>query len=145
MKWKVVTVGRPALAYARTGAEEYLRRLKRLADVEWVTVKEGDPGVVTARMLRASEGCLRICLDERGEIIDTQAFVRRIEAWERDSVKAVALLVGGADGHQEALREKADTVLALGRMTLQHELALVVALEQLYRVQTVKKNMPYHR
>ena len=60
-------------------------------------------------------------------------------------VKRVALLIGGADGHSPVLREKADHVVAMSGFTLQHELALVVLLEQIYRVHTVLKGEPYHR
>jgi 23S rRNA (pseudouridine1915-N3)-methyltransferase len=62
-----------------------------------------------------------------------------------EGVKRVAFLIGGADGHEPATRAAADAVWALGRLTLQHELALVVLLEQLYRIQTIKRGEPYHR
>jgi 23S rRNA (pseudouridine1915-N3)-methyltransferase len=60
-------------------------------------------------------------------------------------VKRVALLIGGADGHSPVLRGAADHVLSLSAFTLQHELALVVLLEQIYRVHTLLKGEPYHR
>jgi 23S rRNA (pseudouridine1915-N3)-methyltransferase len=55
------------------------------------------------------------------------------------------MLIGGADGHSQVLRGKSDHVVAMSGFTLQHELALVVLLEQIYRVHTVLKGEPYHR
>jgi 23S rRNA (pseudouridine1915-N3)-methyltransferase len=62
-----------------------------------------------------------------------------------NAVKKVAILIGGADGHTPELRRSADHVIALSGFTLQHELALVVLLEQIYRVHTVLRREPYHR
>jgi 23S rRNA (pseudouridine1915-N3)-methyltransferase len=60
-------------------------------------------------------------------------------------VKSVALLIGGADGHGPELRSRADWVWSLGRLTFQHELALVLVVEQLYRAYAIKGGLPYHR
>jgi 23S rRNA (pseudouridine1915-N3)-methyltransferase len=63
----------------------------------------------------------------------------------RGDIKCVAFLVGASDGHTQELRENADLLLSLSSLTLQHELALVVLLEQLYRVASMKAGSPYHR
>ena len=69
-----------------------------------------------------------------------------MNAWEMDpGVKTVSLLIGASDGHTTELREKADAVWALSPLTLQHELALVVLLEQIYRAYSIKRGEPYHR
>ena len=57
----------------------------------------------------------------------------------------IALLIGGADGHSDELRDKADQIWSLSGFTMQHELAQVVLLEQIYRVHTILKGEPYHR
>jgi 23S rRNA (pseudouridine1915-N3)-methyltransferase len=86
-----------------------------------------------------------VVLDERGQLPDTLALKTRLEAWEMGAEKGVAFLIGGTEGHAQAVRDQADWLLALSRLTLQHELALVVLLEQLYRVETLKRGEPYHR
>ena len=60
-------------------------------------------------------------------------------------IKSVAVLIGGAEGHGEEVRSAADLILSFGRLTMQHELALVAAVEQIYRVYTLKRGEPYHR
>ena len=85
-------------------------------------------------------------LDERGERFTTRAFADRLEALaRRGDVKCAAFLIGAADGHNDQLRKEADLLLTLSPFTLQHELALLVLLEQLYRVASLKSGSPYHR
>ena len=84
-------------------------------------------------------------LDERGETVTSREFADRISRWEQERVKAAAVLVGGADGHSAAVREAADWMWSLSPLTFQHELALVMVLEQVYRACMIKSGAPYHR
>jgi 23S rRNA (pseudouridine1915-N3)-methyltransferase len=146
MHIRVIAAGKPSLAYAKAGMEEYLRRLSRFGGYEVVAVKAGSRDEVSARLLERSQGCYRIALDERGESLGTRAFADRLESVAlRGDVKHTAFLIGAADGHNEALRTASDLLLALSPFTLQHELALVVLLEQLYRAASLKTGSPYHR
>jgi 23S rRNA (pseudouridine1915-N3)-methyltransferase len=146
MHIRVIVAGKPALAYARAGVDEYLKRLSRFGGHELVTVKAGTRDEVSARLLERSQGCYRVALDERGERLGTRAFADRLEALAmRGDVKTIAFLIGAADGHNEALRAESDLLLTLSPFTLQHELALLVLLEQLYRVASLKSGSPYHR
>jgi 23S rRNA (pseudouridine1915-N3)-methyltransferase len=146
MNLRVIVAGKPALAYAKAGVEEYGRRLSRSGGCEIVTVKAGTSEEVSARLLERSQGCYRIALDERGERPGTRAFAEKLAALEmRGDVKTVAFLIGAADGHTEELRRSCDMLLSLSTFTLQHELALLVLLEQLYRVASLKSGSPYHR
>lgn len=146
MRFRVIVAGKPALPYAKTAVEDYLKRLKRHGTYELVVVKAGEREGVSARLLESSEGCYRIALDERGETPVTRDLASKMDALEMaGEVKCVAFLVGAADGHSPALRKKCDSVLSLSSMTMQHELALIVLLEQLYRLATIKAGSPYHR
>lgn len=146
MKWQILAIGKPSLAYAKLGVEEYLKRLGRYTSLELRTDwKDGGSLKNSETLLAASEGSVRVVLDERGETWSTSDFVNRVESWQMSGVKRVSVLIGGADGHTPGLREAADHVVSLSRFTLQHELALVVLLEQIYRVHTVIKGEPYHR
>ena len=146
MQVRLIVAGKPALAYAKAGVEEYLKRLSRAGDYELVVVKAGSKEEVSARLLERSKGCFRVGLDERGESLGTRKFAEKLEALEmRGDVKAIAFLIGAADGHSEALRDECDLVITLSPFTLQHELALLVLLEQLYRVASLKSGSPYHR
>lgn len=146
MKWLVAAIGKPSLRFAKDGVEEYRKRLRRYVDVEVdFAGKDLGPEGNAEWLLRRSEGSVRIALDERGESWTTEDFAKRVEAWQLDGTKRMSLLIGGADGHPQALRQQSDHVLAMSGFTLQHELALVVLLEQIYRVHTLLRGEPYHR
>lgn len=146
MNIRLIVAGKPALAYAKAGVDEYLKRLSRHGDYQLVTVKAGSRDEFSARLLERSRGCFRVALDERGEALDTRAFAARLAALAlRGDIKTVAFLIGAADGHNPALREASDLVLTLSPFTLQHELALLVLLEQLYRAASLQCGAPYHR
>ncbi|NLT70302.1 MAG: 23S rRNA (pseudouridine(1915)-N(3))-methyltransferase RlmH [Verrucomicrobiaceae bacterium] len=146
MKWQILAIGKPSLAYAKAGVAEYRKRLGRYVGVELRTDwKDTGPEKNSEALFAASEGSVRLVLDERGESWTTADLISRVEGWQMDGVKRVAILIGGADGHTEELRRSADHVIALSGFTLQHELALVVLLEQIYRVHTVLRGEPYHR
>ena len=146
MRFRVIVAGKPALPYAKSAVEDYLKRLGRHGGYELVFVKAGDRESVSSRLLEASEGCHRIALDERGETPTTRDLAAKLDGLEmRGEIKTVAFLIGAADGHSAALRKSCELVLSLSSMTMQHELALVVLLEQLYRLATIKAGSPYHR
>lgn len=78
--------------------------------------------------------------------MDTPRWAKRFEDLElRGDIKSVSFLIGASDGHTPELREQSDEVWCLSKLTLQHELALVVLLEQIYRVATLRRGEPYHR
>jgi 23S rRNA (pseudouridine1915-N3)-methyltransferase len=145
MKLLIVSVGKPKLFYARSGAEEYLSRLKHYLPVEWKQVREGAQQQESERLAAASKDCFRVILDEHGDQTSSKSLAANFEKWERQAVKTIAFLIGGANGHHPALREKASWIWSLSPLTLQHELALTVLLEQLYRAQTIRRGEPYHR
>jgi 23S rRNA (pseudouridine1915-N3)-methyltransferase len=125
---------------------DYMKRLQRMATVEWKILRSGKPVRQTSEeMLAASEGALRVVLDERGRQLTSREFAQWIGRQELAGRKAVSVLIGGADGHDAGVREAADEMWALSAMTLQHELALVVFLEQLYRARSIQAGSPYHR
>lgn len=143
MKWLIATVGKPKLAYAREGAEEYLGRLRPLAEVEWRTVKASSRDREGEALLAAAGGLYRVVLDERGRDFTSVEWAERARGWAERG--GAAFLIGGADGHADAVRGQAGELVRLSRFTLQHELALVVLLEQLYRAHQIWRGSPYHR
>lgn len=145
METYVLAAGKPALPYAKAGVDFYMERLRPLGRVSLRYVKAGNSDDVSRRLLEASEGCLRIALDERGDNWTTRELEQHARQWQLRSVRRVAFLIGAADGHTPALRESCDHVLCLGRHTMQHELALLVLLEQIYRLHTLLAGSPYHR
>ena len=146
MIFKVIVAGKASHSYAKTGVDEYIKRLKRYGKVELTFVKDGDSAAVSERLLKAADGSFIIAMDERGKEFTSHEFADKVRGWTDDPmVKSVAFLIGAADGHTEELRQKSRLLLRLSKMTLMHELALVVLLEQVYRAHTILRGEPYHR
>ena len=145
MRWHILPIGKPKLEFARLGASDYASRLKPFAPTEVSWVKSSTAGDESSALLDRSKAMFRVVLDERGEHVTSAGLAKKITAWEVQGPRDFALLIGGADGHTDEVRQAAGWVWSLSKLTLQHELALVVALEQLYRAYTIKAGLPYHR
>ena len=122
--------------------------------LELKAVKAETRGSKTAAQLMAAEatrleaalpkGVRRIVLDERGDRVTTVQLAARMEGWQRDGRDA-AILIGGPDGLDPALKQTADETLRLSDLTLPHAFVRVLVAEALYRAWTVMVNHPYHR
>ena len=145
MNWTIVTIGKPALAWAKDGVADYTARISKVVNLKLAVLKENCQQRNGLAMLAASEKSLRIVLDERGRQLRSVDFAQWIKAKELGGTKHVSLLIGGADGHSNEVREAADECWSLSSFTLQHELALVVLLEQIYRAYSILRGTPYHR
>ena len=145
MRWNIFAIGKPRLDFARIGIEEYAARMRPFAPVQMHWLKSTTQAGESLALVERSKGMLRIVLDERGEEVTSRALAKKISDLEMHGKRDLALLIGGADGHNDSVRETAGWMWSLSRLTLQHELALVVAMEQLYRAYTIKSGLPYHR
>jgi 23S rRNA (pseudouridine1915-N3)-methyltransferase len=152
MRLLLLAVGRlrPAL---REVCDDYLRRFGRVVTIEEHEVREA--GRTPAGGARRDEEARRILkllpagvpvtlLDPTGSLWTSEQVAERLDDW-RLSARDRALVIGGADGIGRAVRERADETWSLGRLTLPHELARVVVIEQLYRAGTILRGEPYHR
>lgn len=90
-------------------------------------------------------GAKIVALDERGKLMSSVEFANILGRWRDDSVGDVVFLIGGADGHGERVRERADLVLAFGPMTWPHMMVRALVAEQIYRALAILSNHPYHR
>ena len=152
MQVALVAVGalRPAF---RELCDEYLRRLGRYAGVAEHEVKEAGrlpegPArrAEEAKRLTAAlpKGALVVACARDGEPWSTRDLATRLDRW-RLSARPLAILIGGSTGLDDALIARADHRWSLGPLTLPHELARVVIVEQLYRASTILKGEPYHK
>lgn len=145
MRLHILTIGKPRLAFAKAAIAEYLERFPPKQPVEVEALRASSREEESKILLARSEGMFRVVLDERGAQITSRELAQKINAWELQRTKAVAFLIGGADGHTDEIRRTADWRWSLSPLTLQHELALVVLLEQLYRARCINAGTPYHR
>jgi len=97
------------------------------------------------KLLAAAGAAVVVALDENGASPDSEAFATKISAWRDGGTGTLAFLIGGADGHGEAVKAKAAMTLSFGRMTWPHQITRILLAEQLYRASTIIAGHPYHR
>ncbi|MDI7863095.1 23S rRNA (pseudouridine(1915)-N(3))-methyltransferase RlmH [Rhizobiaceae bacterium n13] len=91
------------------------------------------------------DNAVLVLLDECGKALDSQGFADLLGGWRDQGRRDLVLAIGGADGLDPALRERANAVLCLGKMTWPHQLVRILIAEQLYRAVTILSGHPYHR
>jgi 23S rRNA (pseudouridine1915-N3)-methyltransferase len=150
MKIKVAWIGKTKEQAIQALTEEYLKRISRYAEIAGVALKDESAILSLARgdgrhnnNKTKKDRHKLVLLDSRGKQLSSEELA---EFLEREQLNAMPLLfaVGGSDGFSEEARREAGFTLSLGKMTLPHELARVVLVEQLYRAFTILKNHPYH-
>jgi 23S rRNA (pseudouridine1915-N3)-methyltransferase len=136
--------------------DRYSSRIKHFFPIELVDVrpeksrqKKSDLAIMhadSARLIDAipPRGTV-VVLDQRGELIDSLKFAKWFEELTNREPHAIHFVVGGDVGLDDAIRKRADRLLSLSPMTLPHQLARVVLLEQVYRACTLMRNIPYHK
>ncbi|WP_280154980.1 23S rRNA (pseudouridine(1915)-N(3))-methyltransferase RlmH [Piscinibacter sp. XHJ-5] len=154
MKLVLVAVGQRQPAWADTAYDDFAKRFPPELRLELKAVKTEARGSRTAEQLMAAEaarlasavpkGARRVVLDEHGTRVTTLQLAERLQAWMNDG-RDVALLVGGPDGLDAALKASADETLRLSDLTLPHAFVRVLLAEALYRAWTVMVHHPYHR
>ena len=122
-------------------AELVERYLKRIA---WpVKITElPDSGGTAPRALTPSR---EVLLDERGRQLSSEEFAVLLGKWRDEGVREARFLIGAADGHDNAARDKADLLIAFGALTWPHMLARAMLAEQLWRATSILAGHPYHR
>jgi len=149
VKIKVAWIGKTKEPAIQALTDEYLKRISRYAEVAGLALKDEAAilSLATGERQRqqnsSKERHKLVLLDSRGKQFSSEELA---EFLEREQVNATPLLfaIGGTDGFSEEARRLAWFTLSLGKMTLPHELARVVLVEQLYRAFTILKNHPYH-
>lgn len=151
MQIVIAAVGRSRPGPERTLFDHYKSRLAMPLTLR--EVEEKRPLPTLDRMNRESElllaclpaGAILVVLDERGRTLASDTFAERMAAWRDRGAPAIAFAIGGADGHGEAIRKRADLLLSLGEMTWPHMLVRGMLAEQLFRAECILANHPYHR
>ncbi len=154
LKVRLVSVGRDRSGLYEPAVQEYASRLTHYTRFELVELPEaggkkgkaGDARALEADALLAKKKPqdLLVALDERGKLLDSVEFSRWVGR-ARDGSKDLLLVIGGDEGLDERVRQSADLVLSLSKMTLPHRMARMVLVEQLYRAFTLLKGEPYHK
>jgi 23S rRNA (pseudouridine1915-N3)-methyltransferase len=143
MKLKVAWIGKSKEPAIQSLTDEYLKRLSRYAEVEGTPIKD-EAAILKLCGREARPRHALVLLDSRGKQLSSEDLAKFLGSHQDRNPLPLLFAVGAADGFTDQARQAAALVLSLGKMTLAHELARVVLLEQLYRAFTILKGHPYH-
>jgi len=155
MRLNLLCVGRLSLPYLNDGCAEFAERLKRYLPLSITEIKEHKTGSKQdlLRIIATEGGHLEqhipggafvIALDQRGKSLSSEQLAELMSNHMVRSIPEWTLLIGGPYGLSDALIKRADLTLSLSNMTLTHQMARLLLLEQLYRCCTIIRNEPYH-
>lgn len=140
MKLRVAWIGKTKERAIQSLTLEYVKRLTRYTPTE--SLELGNESALAKHLDRP--GQLFVALDSAGKQMSSEEMAQFLADHQNRGTQALLFAIGPADGWSEELLKRATLKLSLGRMTLPHELARVVLLEQLYRGFTILKGHPYH-
>lgn len=143
MKLKFAWIGKTKEPAIATLTQEYLKRISRYSDVEGISLRD-EADLLAKFGPSAKTKSTLILLDSRGKEFSSEQFAKFLGAYQERNPLPLVFAVGGADGFGAEARSVAQNMVSLGKMTLAHELARVVLLEQVYRAFTILKGHPYH-
>lgn len=155
MKIQLVAVGKLKEKFWREACNEYLKRLKPYAKVEIVEIPDINPdkagGVSAAcdkegdKVLVALRDSYAIALAIEGKQRSSNDIARHLDQLMLTGVSDISFIIGGSAGLSSAVYQRADECLSLGTITLPHNIARVVLLEQIYRAFKIVRGEPYHK
>ena len=146
MKLKIAWIGKTKEPAISALTEEYLKRISRYIEVEGVTLRDEAAllDLVGVGKSKSAAKSTLVLMDSRGKELTSEQFAKFLGDYQDRNPLPLILAIGGADGFSDAAKAAAQHTLSLGKMTLAHELARVVLLEQVYRAFTILKGHPYH-
>lgn len=154
MRITIAAVGKLKEPHWRAAAEEYLKRLQPYATVEMVEVPDRDVTRDEARALAEEgealmrvipEGAHVVALDIGGAQRSSETFSEHLSGLMVGGTSTIVFVIGGAAGLSDVVRARSNERMSLGSMTLPHQMARVVLLEQVYRAFRIMRGEPYHR
>jgi len=146
MKINLIVVGKLKEKFLIDGVAEYLKRLKKFASVEvreipeCRTVEEEGQKILSL----AGQNSWLCVLDVSGAALTSEEFAKKISELNLNGISNLTFAIGGAFGLSEELRRAAAFRLSLSKMTLTHQMARLVLVEQIYRAFKINRNEPYH-
>ncbi len=149
MKIKIVWIGKTKEPAIQSLTDEYLKRISRYAQVEGLALRDEAAvlhmcGRAAANKASSAGKSTLVLMDSGGKQFSSEEFAKFLGDYQDRNSLPLIFAIGPADGFSDAARGAAQHSISLGRMTLAHELARVVLLEQVYRAFTILKGYPYH-
>ena len=151
MHYEIIAIGNLKRSFLIEGCAFYFKRIKTFSKIEVVEIKASKNSSSEKVQTEESHHLLNkaksytIALDEKGKTFNSRQLAKHITKLELQGISHLSLWIGGAHGHSSELKKQVNELWRLSDLTLPHELARLVLLEQLYRVESIRANHPYHK
>jgi 23S rRNA (pseudouridine1915-N3)-methyltransferase len=144
VKLKVVWIGKTRNPTFQALTDEYIQRLRRYAEIESTALKDESSVLELCQRSARPVRFALVLVDSRGSEFSSEQFAHWLQEYRDRNSLPLLFALGPADGFSQEARQAATMVMSLSKMTLAHELARVVLVEQLYRAFTILAGHPYH-
>ncbi|MFC4349298.1 23S rRNA (pseudouridine(1915)-N(3))-methyltransferase RlmH [Kordiimonas lipolytica] len=148
----IIAVGRMQRGPEMDLVTQYLGRLPWKADITEIDIKKQAANAAERKAREAERilaavpiGAALVALDEHGKALKSRQFAGKIDEWQATGISHVAFVIGGADGLDRSVLQKADLKLAFGTLTWPHMMVRAMLAEQIYRAWSINAGHPYHR
>ena len=155
MKLFLPFLGKTKESCLEQGIRDYAERLRRYLPLDIKVLKCGhgrndSDQVIMAReanllLNQAASSSLTVALDPAGRQFSSEELAALLDSWEQQSLQTVCFLIGGHLGLDERVRQQADLLCSLSRLTFTHEMSRLILLEQLYRASSIRAGHKYHK
>jgi 23S rRNA (pseudouridine1915-N3)-methyltransferase len=154
MTIRFIWIGKTRNEPIRNLLNDYLKRIGKFTGVEVVELKDRNSGTEIGKLIqregeeilsRIDPDSFTLLLDEQGEMLSSNQLATLIDKHRNTGTKRLCFIIGGHAGTSQVLKDRADYVLSLSRLTLTHEMARIFLLEQVYRSFTIMHNLPYQK
>lgn len=151
MQVTIAAIGKMKASAEQDILNQYIKQLPWSVTIKEIDIKKNLSGdqlksAEAEKLLQACTSAHRlIALDERGKSLGSEALAKQIGDWQQDGCSHLGVIIGGADGLDVSVRQKADLILSFGAMTWPHMMVRAMLSEQLYRTHTILTGHPYHR
>ncbi len=150
MKYQISCIGKSSNSFEQKIIEKYKKRIKKKIIIREVIIKKNKSNFQIAeegnKLIHiAPKESVMILLDKDGVNLTTEEFVKKIKNFEMKNYKIINFVIGGPLGHGKKIKEHANMSFSLGKMTWSHLTARLMIIEQLYRVETIFNNHPFHK
>lgn len=141
---RILAIGKMKDKRLSSLADDFLKRMRPMAPAEVIELKDSQPEKegreMVAKLGSPGGNQLVVAMDEHGQDLTSTNLAKLLGAHGN-----ICFLIGGADGLGQAARDRADRTVRLSSLTMTHEMARVLLLEQIYRGLSILRGKPYHR
>ena len=144
MRYQISCIGKLSNLEENKIIKKYLKRVKN--KIQIIESSQSDIKKEGLKLLESSpKDSILILLDKEGENLSTNKLFDLIKSYEMNNVKILNFAIGGPYGHSPYIKQKSDKIISFGKMTWSHTIARLMLVEQLYRIESIFNNHPYHK